>query len=282
MKKLLSIMLAVLMAATAFFAVTASAAEENRSIKFIKDLVASRTLSAEVDTSNIAGGIIKDVKANVKFGDSMKIAGTAKVVGIKVKIFASGKDIDAYFSLFKIDVDKLADINLDLSSIGESINPVFDKADEILKYLEYKPELSSDSEDVLGVNEEEVKNIIIEKAKESGLELTEEDIEGKSISELAELAGITDETQLKYISNLEKSGAHFYYTSGKLTGIKIIMANEATGNLETLVDTSNIGGFKILSLSTNVSDSSFDKPKFAIDITGLVKSLMGFIMSRVG
>lgn len=278
MKKILSVILAVLMAATAFFAVTASAEEENRSIKFIKDLAASKTLSIEADASNLSNGYIENAKIYYKYGDQVKIAGTAKVLGKNVKLFASGKDIDAYFSIFKIDVDKIAGVNIDLSSIAETVNPVFDKLGSEIDRLEYKPELSSDGEDVLGVKDADVKNYLIEKAKENGVELTAEDVEGKSVSELVELAGITDETQIKYLNNAEKAGLHFYYTDGKLTRIVSVTVNRETGELETDLDTSNIGGLKIISIGTNVDDSVFNKPKFAIDITGVIKLLMGIIM----
>lgn len=279
MKKLLSIVLAVLLATVSLFSLTASAAE-NRSVKFIKDVQKSKTLSVSVDTSSQTSGLVKDVTANIKLGDSVKIAGKGKVLGMNAKIYAEGKNIDAYIAIFKIRVNQIIDLDLDLSSIGASITPVLDNADQILEYLEYNEKLSSKNEDVFTANKDEAINMVIEAAKEKGLEVTADDLKDKSVAELCEIAGITDEAQIAYYTNLEKSAAHFYYNGDTLTGIKVEMADKDTGALKTIVDTSNLGGFKITAIGTNVPDSAFSQPKFAIDITGLAKSLVSLIMKN--
>lgn len=281
MKKILSITLALLLAMTALFSVSAFA-EENRSEKFINDLLSTKTISAEIDDSYF-GGLIKNVTLNVKLGDTLKISGSGKALGfLKVKIFGDGEKLEAYIGalgLFKVNISDIVGGTFEMDGITEFIDPIFEKADIIKKYITLDAANSTADCDKFIINKEAVKNDFIDQLDLTGTGLTKEDLKAKTFEELVAMAGQLGGEELsgeaEAYANLAKSELAFNYSGGKLVGVELKMYDE-NGNL-TSMSSDELGlGFK--SISTNVPDSAFNTPKFGIDITGLIKSVIGSLM----
>ena len=99
-------------------------------------------------------------------------------------------------------------------------------------------------------------------------------------------AGTGEKTRLEEIKERGKlivgtegtySPNSFHDEDGNLVGFRLNLVDKETLENES-IDTTEAIGFKVKSIVTNLSDSDFNAPAFAIDITGLVKFFLSFFM----
>lgn len=282
MKKLLSITLALVLALTALFSLSASAAE-NRSEKFINDLFSTKTISVTLDDSAF-NGLLKDVTLNVKLGNSIQIAGSGKALGfIKVRLYGGEAGLDAYIGslgLFRVDISEIIGGNLEFAGITERILPVLEKAETYKKYLKLDTENSTANCDKFVIDKEAAKNDFIDQtdfdaAGLTDLGITKEALKEKTFDEilvmLDQLGNDEMKAQAQAIANIAKSWIAFNYSGDKLVGIDLNFCDE-NGEVTT-VGTGDIG-FDFTSISTGVADSAFIAPRVSIDLTNLLKGII--------
>lgn len=287
MKKILSVTLALLLALTALFSLSASAAE-NRSEKFLNDLLSTKSLGITLDDSAF-NGLLKGVTLNVKMGDTVKIAGSGKALGfLKVKLYGDGSKLEAYIGalgLLKVDISEIIGGSFELEGLTEQIAPLLEKAETLKKYIMLDAENSTADCDKLVIDKETAKNDFIDQTDfdEAGLTdlgITKEALKEKTFDEiivmLDQLGNDDLKAEAQAIANIAKSNLAFRYSGDKLVAIEINFCDES-GEVTT-VGTDNLG-MNFTSISTGISDSVFNAPKFGIDLTNLLK---GIISSFIG
>lgn len=287
MKKILSVTLALLLALTALFSLSASAAE-NRSEKFLNDLLSTKSLGITLDDSAF-NGLLKGVTLNVKMGDTVKIAGSGKALGfLKVKLYGDGSKLEAYIGalgLLKVDISEIIGGSFELEGLTEQIAPLLEKAETLKKYITLDAENSTADCDKLVIDKETAKNDFIDQTDfdEAGLTdlgITKEALKEKTFDEilvmLDQLGNDDLKAEAQAIANIAKSNLAFRYSGDKLVAIEINFCDES-GEVTT-VGTDNLG-MNFTSISTGISDSVFNAPKFSIDLTNLLK---GIISSFIG
>lgn len=287
MKKILSVTLALLLALTALFSLSASAAE-NRSEKFLNDLLSTKSLGITLDDSAF-NGLLKGVTLNVKMGDTVKIAGSGKALGfLKVKLYGDGSKLEAYIGalgLLKVDISEIIGGSFELEGLTEQIAPLLEKAETLKKYITLDAENSTADCDKLVIDKETAKNDFIDQTDfdEAGLTdlgITKEALKEKTFDEilvmLDQLGNDDLKAEAQAIANIAKSNLAFRYSGDKLVAIEINFCDES-GEVTT-VGTDNLG-MNFTSISTGISDSVFNAPKFGIDLTNLLK---GIISSFIG
>lgn len=282
MKKILSVTLALLLALTALFSLSASAAE-NRSEKFLNDLLSTKSLGITLDDSAF-NGLLKDVTLNVKMGDTVKIAGSGKALGfLKVKLYGDGSKLEAYIGalgLLKVDISEILGDSFNLEGLTEQIAPLLEKAETLKKYITLDAENSTADCDKLVIDKETAKNDFIDQTDfdEAGLTdlgITKEALKEKTFDEilvmLDQLGNDDLKAEAQAIANIAKSNLAFRYSGDKLVAIEINFCDES-GEVTT-VGTDNLG-INFTSISTGISDSVFNAPKFGIDLTNLLKGII--------
>ncbi len=282
MKKILSVTLALLLALTALFSLSASAAE-NRSEKFLNDLLSTKSLGITLDDSAF-NGLLKGVTLNVKMGDTVKIAGSGKALGfLKVKLYGDGSKLEAYIGalgLLKVDISEIIGGSFELEGLTEQIAPLLEKAETLKKYITLDAENSTADCDKLVIDKETAKNDFIDQTDfdEAGLTdlgITKEALKEKTFDEilvmLDQLGNDDLKAEAQAIANIAKSNLAFRYSGDKLVAIEINFCDES-GEVTT-VGTDNLG-MNFTSISTGISDSVFNAPKFGIDLTNLLKGII--------
>ena len=291
-KRLLSVILAL--AVIAAFATPVFAAEA-KSIKFLNDFIDSRTLDVEFDDSALSGfGIsITDVEVKAKFEgeNKTKVAASADIGPLSdVKIIGSGSELTGYFSFFKINAKEFLGSDFNIDKIANEFYPLLDKLDKdtvaLLELKETKDvslkNYGNVKAEILTVSPEKIAAKVKEEAVKQGKQA---DIEGKDIEALVALAKELNIEDLNYyialytVSQSENGIASFYYNGDKLIGVKINLVDKETLKEQSL-DTTEAINLKVESISTGVSDSDFNAPAFAIDITGLVKFIFSLFFNN--
>ncbi len=282
MKKILSITLALLLALTALFSLSASAAE-NRSEKFLNDLLSTKSLGITIDDSAF-NGLLKGVTLNVKMGDTVKIAGSGKALGfLKVKLYGDSSKLEAYIGalgLLKVDISEIIGDSFELDGFTTDVAPILEKAESLKQYIVLDAENSTADCDKFVIDRETAKNDFIEQTDfdEAGLTnlgITKEALKEKTFDEILVMLDQLGNDDLKEeaqaIANIAKSWIAFRYSGEKLVGIDINFCDES--GYVTTIGTDSLG-MNFTSISTNVSDSVFNTPKFSIDLTNLLKGII--------
>ena len=293
MKKALAVLMAVAIVMT--FASTAFAAGESKSIKFLNDFINSKTIGIKLDDSAFSGAGISisnaEIKAKFEGENKTKVAAKADIGPLSnVRIFASGNDLNGYFAFFKINVKELIGNNIDINAYLNGFYPIFEmvskNAVDMLALKETK-DVNLDGygtvqAEVLTVSGDKIAEKITAEAIKAGK--TEAELEGKDIDALVEVARELNNDELNYyltlysLSQGEDGIATFYYKDGNLIGFKLIIVDKETLDADAIDTTESFSSFKIKSIETNYSDSDFNAPAFAIDITGLVKFFLNFFV----
>lgn len=292
MKKALAVLMAV--AIVMAFASTAFAAGESKSIKFLNDFINSKTVGVKLDEITIPeiGLSIKNAEIKAKFEGENKTKAAAKAdIGplSNVRIFANGNDLTGYFAIFKINVKEFVGDSFDVNAIANEFYPMLEKLNkDTVDMLALKETKDVNLEgygavqaEILTVSPDKIAEKITAEAIKQGK--TEAELEGKDITALVALAKELNIKELNYyaalyaVSQSESGIASFYYKDGNLIGFKLNVVDEETLESDS-IDTTEAIGFKVKSIVTNLSDSDFNAPAFAIDITGLVKFFLSFFM----
>lgn len=291
-KSIISVVLALVMAA--LLAAPAFAAEA-KSIKFLNDFIDSKSIAVKLDDSAFSGtGIpLKNVEAKAKFeGEGKtKIAAKGDVGPLSnVKIIGSGNELNGYFAFFKINVKEIIGQNFNIDDIANQFYPILEKLDKEKVSLLTLKETKDVSLNNYGTVKAEIltvsPDVIAEKITAEAIKQGKQaEIEGKDIEALIALARELNIEELNYyialyaVSQGENGIASFYYSGDKLVGAKINLVDEETLQ-EQSFDTTESIGLKIESISTGVSDSDFNAPSFALDITGLVKFIINLFFKN--
>lgn len=292
MKKALAVLMAVAIVMT--FASTAFAAGESKSIKFLNDFINSKTVGVKLDEVKIpeVGLSIKNAEIKAKFEGENKTKAAAKAdIGplSNVRIFANGNDLTGYFAIFKINVKEFVGDSFDVNAIANEFYPMLEKLNkDTVDMLALKETKDVNLEgygavqaEILTVSPDKIAEKITAEAIKQGK--TDAELEGKDITALVELAREINIEELNYyialytVSQSDSGIASFYYKDGNLVGFRLNLVDEETLENES-IDTTEAIGLKVKSIVTNLSDSDFNAPAFAIDITGLVKFFLSFFM----
>ena len=276
------------------FASTAFAAGESKSIKFLNDFINSKTVGVKLDEVKIpeVGLSIKNAEIKAKFEGENKTKAAAKAdIGplSNVRIFANGNDLTGYFAIFKINVKEFVGDGFDVNAIANEFYPMLEKLNkETVDMLALKETKDVNLEgygavqaEILTVSPDKIAEKITAEAIKQGK--TDAELEGKDITALVELARELNIEELNYyialytVSQSDSGIASFYYKDGNLVGFRLNVIDEETLENES-IDTTEAIGLKVKSIVTNLSDSEFNAPVFAIDITGLVKFFLSFFM----
>lgn len=292
-KRLLSVILALAMAAA--LSAPAFAAESAKSIKFLNDFIDTRSIEVDVDDSAFSGfGIsVTDVEVKAKFEgeNKTKIAAKADVGPLSdVKIIGGGNELNGYFSFLKINIKEILGANFNIDDIANQFYPILDKLDKetvsLLSVKETKDVSLKDygtvKAEILTVSPDAIAAKITAEAVKQGKQA---EIEGKDIEALVALAKELNIEELDYyialyaVSQSENGIASFYYRGDDLIGAKVNLVDKETLK-EQSIDTTEAIGIKVESISAGVSDSDFNAPGFAFDITGLVKFILNLFFKN--
>lgn len=284
MKKSVSILLC-LMLALGTISVLAFA-DSSRTETFINDVESSKSLSASVTDESVAVLLnnlpikVTNVKGYLVGTDA---ALTAKVSFLKVKVVISdGQIIACIGSIFKANISEIMGIDSFDTSIFEDVWAKIDtftqsKTKGHLKYdgirtnvdgcdIEtYVPDIKAIALDAFAAAIPPETNVD---------DMTQEEI----------IALLSNDAQAaQQIALWSRAKAEFYYKAGtsELVNIIITVPNKdgtemaTTDVAEMLYDEI---GLEISGIGTNVSKSNVSVPKFAFNITGLVRSILGRFM----
>lgn len=247
--------------------------------KFERDL----TVIYSLDNSSIKPKFLgfSLLKASIKYTKnddgkySFKSVSRAKFGLVEFKVIGDyDKDeVNAYFLIFKVDLNKIVDdsntslIDDDLSAEEETLLFLVDNG--ATKYLKF---INNTEEEIENFGKVTVENLgpnyaEIVKDLPAG---TQAELEGKTDEEIAEaLAEFaeSDDPKLRFFANLTNAYAKFYYRGDDLVSRTFEFPDKETGAMLFASDWHT----DPVIISADIDDDAFDEPKFSIDITNLAK-----------
>ena len=289
MKKLISVILSVVIALSAFF-VTAYASD-TKTQGFIDDVVDTKSICIEFDNDALNSYSIpfQDLTVYLKASDNedgtsdLKVAATAKLWFFDVKLLMVDGEIFAYLPLVSFCVSDILGGSLDFSSLsGDFANAFGTLTLQVLDCLKLKTAGEKETDEYGTVYVEEFIPDIrktLDVAVENGIiEIPDESI----------FAAMSDEEIRAYLGNLGQQGknvlrmldsnATFYYDGeGKLIAFDIVLYDLIDDSAE--LNSNDLLPVKAESITSDVDDSVFEKPLALFDLSSLFSMLLGLLFA---
>lgn len=286
MKKSLSVLLATVIALCSLFGVVGFAdGGTNKSDALLSGLVNQKSLTVSLDDSNFATIPIKikNVSLSAQFtkNDSgsydVKLGGSGKIGPFKSKVIGNNNELNIYFLFFKMNAAALLGDDFSLSALTQEIAPILDMLNEdTLGYLQYNQTIA-ERDGVYGDVQVEQYVPNLRKIAEALVAASGEEID---------ISTMTDEQLLTLVMNCDDDAAaelkdllsmhiEFVYKDGTLVNVRVLTLNQFTGQYtDRMFDLTGDFGMKFKAIESPAKDSAFKSQFFAIDLTGLLTSLL--------
>ncbi len=289
MKRIISIILSVVIALSAFF-VTAYASD-TKTQGFIDDIVDTKSICIEFDNDALNSYSIpfKDLTVYLKAVDSedgstqLNIAATAKLWFFNVKLLLVDGEIYAYLPLISFCVSDILGGSLDFSGLlGDFAEAFGTAALQVLDCLKLKSSGEQETDKYGKVYVEEFIPDIrktLDVAVENGI---------LEIPEGSDFATMSDEEIRAYLGTLGQQGknvlrmldsnATFYYDSeDKLVAFDIVLYDLIDDSAE--LNSNDLLPVKAESITSDVDDSVFEKPVTFFDLSSLFSIILGLLFA---
>jgi hypothetical protein len=288
MKKIISIILAVVISASALF-VTAYASD-TKTQGFIDDVVNSKSICIEFDNDALNSYSIpfQDLALYIKSAENedgssqLKIAATAKLWFFNVKLLMVDGEIYAYLPLVSFCVSDILGGSIDFSALSGDFAEAFGGVTlQVLDCLKLKSAGEKDTDKYGKVYVEEfipdVKKTL-DVAVENGV---------LEIPEGSDFATMSDEEIRAYLENFGQQGknvlrmldsnATFYYNGDKLVAFDIVLYDLIDDSAE--LNSNDLLPVKAESITSDVDDSVFEKPISLFDLSSLFSMIIGMLLA---
>lgn len=288
MKKIISIILAVVISASALF-VTAYASD-TKTQGFIDDVVNSKSICIEFDNDALNSYSIpfQDLALYIKSADNaegepeLKIAATAKLWFFNVKLLMVDGEIYAYLPLVSFCVSDILGGSVDFSALSGDFAEAFGGVTlQVLDCLKIKSAGEKDTDKYGKVYVEEFVPDVrktLDMAVENGV---------LEIPEGSDFATMSDEEIRAYLENFGQQGenvlrmldsnATFYYDGDKLVAFDIVLYDLIDDSAE--LNSNDLLPVKAESITSDVDDSVFEKPVTFFDLSSLFSMLLGMLLA---
>ncbi len=289
MKKFISVILAVVISASALF-VTACASD-TKTQGFIDDVINSKSICIEFDNDELNSYSIpfQDLALYIKSADNaegepeLKIAATAKLWFFNVKLLMVDGEIYAYLPLISFCVSDILGGSIDFSALSGDFAEAFGGVTlQVLDCLKIKSAGEKDTDKYGKVYVEEFIPDVrktLDMAVENGV---------LEIPEGSDFATMSDEEIRAYLENFGQQGknvlrmldsnATFYYDSeGKLIAFDIVLYDLIDDSAE--LNSNDLLPVKAESITSAVDDSVFEKPITFFDLSSLFSMILGMLLA---
>ena len=287
MKKFISVILAVVISASALF-VTACASD-TKTQGFIDDVINSKSICIEFDNDELNSYSIpfQDLALYIKSVDNaegepeLKIAATAKLWFFNVKLLMVDGEIYAYLPLVSFCVSDILGGSIDFSALSGDFASAFgDVTLQVLDCLKLKSAGEKDTDKYGKVYVEEFVPDVrktLDMAVENGV---------LEIPEGSDFATMSDDEIRAYLENFGQQGknvlrmldsnATFYYDGDKLIAFDIVLYDLIDDSAE--LSSNDLLPVKAESITSDVDDSVFEKPVSFFDLSSLFSMLLGMLL----
>ena len=288
MKKIISIILAVVISASALF-VTAYASD-TKTQGFIDDVVNSKSICIEFDNDALNSYSIpfQDLALYIKSAENedgssqLKIAATAKLWFFNVKLLMVDGEIYAYLPLVSFCVSDILGGSIDFSALSGDFAEAFGGVTlQVLDCLKIKSAGEKDTDKYGKVYVEEFVPDIrktLDMAVENGV---------LEIPEGSDFSTMSDEEIRAYLENFGQQGknvlrmldsnATFYYDGDKLVAFDIVLYDLIDDSAE--LNSNDLLPVKAESITSGVDDSVFEKPISLFDLSSLFSMILGMLLA---
>lgn len=288
MKKFISVILAVVISASALF-VTACASD-TKTQGFIDDVINSKSICIEFDNDELNSYSIpfQDLALYIKSVDNaegepeLKIAATAKLWFFNVKLLMVDGEIYAYLPLVSFCVSDILGGSIDFSALSGDFASAFgDVTLQVLDCLKLKSAGEKDTDKYGKVYVEEFVPDVrktLDMAVENGV---------LEIPEGSDFATMSDDEIRAYLENFGQQGknvlrmldsnATFYYDGDKLIAFDIVLYDLIDDSAE--LSSNDLLPVKAESITSAVDDSVFEKPVTFFDLSSLFSMLLGMLLA---
>lgn len=288
MKKIISIILAVVISASALF-VTAYASD-TKTQGFIDDVVNSKSICIEFDNDALNSYSIpfQDLALYIKSAENedgssqLKIAATAKLWFFNVKLLMVDGEIYAYLPLVSFCVSDILGGSVDFSALSGDFAEAFGGVTlQVLDCLKLKSAGEKDTDKYGKVYVEEFIPDVrktLDMAVENGV---------LEIPEGSDFATMSDEEIRAYLENFGQQGenvlrmldsnATFYYNGDKLVAFDIVLYDLIDDSAE--LNSNDLLPVKAESITSGVDDSVFEKPISLFDLSSLFSMILGMLLA---
>ena len=289
MKKLISVVLAVVISLSAFM-VTAYASD-TKTQGFIDDVIDTKSICIEFDNDALNSYSIpfQDLKLYIKSVDGtdgstqLKVAATAKLFFFNVKLLLVDGEIYAYLPFVSFCVSDMLGGSVDFSALAGDFTEAFSGVTlQVLECLKLKTAGDKVTDEYGEVYVEEFVPDIrktLDMAVENGV------IEIPADSDFATMS---DDEIRAYLENFGQQGknvlrmldskATFYYDGeGKLIAFDIVLYDLIDDSAE--LNSNDLLPVKAESITSDVDDSVFEKPIAFFDLSSLFSMILGMLLA---
>lgn len=261
MKKINKI-IAVIMALTMVAALASPAfAADSKSITFLNDLATSKTVKVGIDNSAFANYpvSVSNVSVAAKFTKNddktykTSIAGSGKAGSLNFKLLGDDDNMYAYLLIFKASVNDITGTKVDISAYTDMFAAVIDDLDAEAIGLLKSSGTSAETNDLYG--DVQVETLV------------------PNATAVAS-AAIATPSKATYYAAFLGTSVSLIYKDGNLVGVRSLTVDKEALTV-TSIDTTKNTDFKVTSVTTNVDSDDFSEPFISIDITSLVKTIIG-------
>ena len=288
MKKLISVVLAVVIALSAFM-VTAYASD-TKTQGFIDDVVDTKSICIEFDDDALNSYSIpfQDLKLYIKSFDAedgstqLKIAATAKLFFFNVKLLLVDGEVYAYLPFVSFCVSDMLGGSIDFSALTGDFSEAFGGVTlQVLDCLKLKTAGDKVTNEYGEVYVEEFVPDIrktLDMAVANGvIDLpADSDFATMSDDEIRDYLG-TFGQQGKNVLRMLDSKATFYYNGDKLVAFDIVLYDLIDDSAE--LSSNDLLPVKAESITSDVDDSVFEKPITFFDLSSLFTMILGMLLA---
>ncbi len=289
MKRIISIILSVVIALSAFF-VTAYASD-TKTQGFIDDIVDTKSICIEFDNDALNSYSIpfRNLTVYLKAVDSedgstqLNIAATAQLWFFNVKLLMVDGEIYAYLPLISFCVSDILGGSLDFSGLlGDFAEAFGTAALQVLDCLKLKSSGEKETDEYGKVYVEEFIPDIrktLDVAVENGvLEIPEDsDFATMSDEEIRAYLGTLGQQGRNVLRMLDSNATFYYDGEGKLIAFDIVLYDLIDDSAE--LNSNDLLPVKAESITSDVDDSAFEKPITLFDLSSLFSMLLGLIFA---
>lgn len=287
MKKVLSVILAVIIAVSAF-AMTAFA-DATKTDAIINEILETRSISITFDNESLEKYAIpfRDITAcakvykNADGSKDVKVAANAKLLFFDVKLLLTDGEIYAYLPLVSFCVSDFFGGSIDFSRFADSIDSMIDLLNsDVFDCLKLK---SAGEKDTTEYGKVYVEEFVPDLRKCIDLAVKEGVIR---IPAGSDLATMTEAEMIAMLNSLGQPGrnvlrmldsnAKFYYDNDKLVAFEIVLYDLADDSAE--LSSNDLLPINAEYITSSVPDSIFTKP-LAFDLTGIMKILLVMLLA---
>lgn len=288
MKKTLSIILAVILSLSAFF-VTACASD-TKTEGFIDDIINTKSVAIEFDNDSLNSYSIpfKDLTVYLKVYDKgdgssdIKVAATAKLWFFDVKLLLTDGEIYAYLPLVSFCVSDILGGGIDFSALSGEFTEAFGSATlQVLDCLKLKSSGETETDKYGKVYVEEfipdIRKTLDIAVKNGVIEIPDESVFATMSDDEIRAYLLNFGQQGKNVLRMLDSNATFYYDGNELIAFDIVLYDLIDDSAE--LNSNDLLPVKAKSITSDVSDTVFEKPISIFDLSSLFAMILGLLFA---